>query len=309
MSDPNVIAVVAAYHPGAELDHNIDVLLEQVAGVIVVDDGSHVARRLLRTRAGLDIVDLDQNRGIATALNVGVQEAMNRYASQWILTMDQDSRLGRDYVQRALTTAREAAAAGIRIACVSAEFHNGRRIRMRGTRAGFSLLFDAMTSGSLIPRQVLEKTGGFEEALVIDAVDTEFNLRTWSSGLVQLAGAGCNLGHELGERRPLRVLGWQPRVRGHLLEIYYHSPLRTYYMVRNNLTIWRRWHRRFPLWCLRRAGMEAEGLIVALVYGPQRGRHLVAMIAGYRDGLRGRLGTIPNGLAIRLRTRVRPSTG
>lgn len=301
---PGVTAVVAAYRVGDAFADNVDALLEQVERVVVVDDGSGTARGVLGERVDgvVELVELPWNRGIASALNAGVARALSVADARWVLTMDQDSRLGPRYVTRALEALEAARHRGVTAAGVSAASHNGVALRTGTPARGLATLFDAMQSGTLYPSSVLAGRDGFEEDLVIDAVDTEFHVRLRAEGLPVLAGEGLDLEHELGDRRPLRILGHQPRYRGRLLEIYYHAPFRTYYMTRNNLVVFRRWRSRFPRWCHQRVLLEAEGLAVALVFGPHRLRHLVAALAGWADAVRGRRGRIPDVLARLLRT-------
>ena len=296
-----VIAVVAAYAPGPGIVETLDSLRRQCERVIVVEDGTKTLDPRDPSLVGVEVMRLPRNRGIAAALNTGIRRVLEAEPEPLILTMDQDSVISDDYVDRARAELTAARAAGIRVGAVGAESHNGQRLRMMRTRLrGHDLLFDPMQSGTLYPSETFASIGLLEEDLVIDAVDTEFNLRMLEAGLAQLAAPGADLGHELGEMRPLTVFGWNPRLRGRPLRIYYHSPYRTYFIVRNNVTLWRRYARRFPRWVSRRATLEFESAAVCLVYGPDRRRHVIAMATGVRHALRGRLGPMLPSLRERL---------
>jgi rhamnosyltransferase len=176
-------------------------------------------------------------------------------------------------------------------------------MRLMNTCVGaHRLLFDPMQSGTLYPAETFEAIGLLEEDFVIDAVDTEFNLRMLAAGLVQVAIPGGDLGHELGATRPLTIAGWNPRLRGKPMRIHYHSPYRTFFITRNNITLWRRYARRFPRWIARRATLELESAAVCLVFGPHRRLHLRAMGAGIADALRSKVGRMPDRLRSRLRS-------
>lgn len=300
-SRKRVVGVVAAHAPGAGISQTLAALAEQCDRVIVVEDGTDSLDPADPPVMGVEIIRLPENRGIAAALNRGIREALIADDDALVLTMDQDSVLSDGYVDRARSELAAARSAGIRVGAVGAESHNGQSMKLMKTSIrGHRLLFDPMQSGTLYPSTTFRTMGLLEEELVIDAVDMEFNLRMLAAGLAQVAIPGGELHHELGETRPLTLLGWNPKLRGRPLRIHYHSPYRTYFIVRNNITLWRRYMRRFPRWIVRRATLEVESAVVCLVYGPQRCRHFAAMVAGARDAGAKRLGPMPAALLRRL---------
>lgn len=293
-TDGQVIAVVAAFRPGPGFAATLEALAAQTDRVIVVDDGSDAFAADSSLRSLATILALPENRGIAAALDHGIRAALEADPAALVLTMDQDSVIPPGYVAKARATLAAARAAGLSVGSVSAETHNGHPLRyLRAAPGGFRLLFDPMQSGTLFPAGTFAALGLFDEALVIDAVDTDFNLRMHVARLLPLAGAACDLRHELGTMRPLTVFGWNPVFRGTRMRIHYHSPYRTYFITRNNATLWRRYLRRAPVWLTRRAWLEVESAAVCLLYGPHRRRHVVAMAAGLRDAARGALGPMP----------------
>jgi rhamnosyltransferase len=275
--------------------------LPQCDRVIVVEDGTCLLDPGSPPVAGVEVIRLDENRGIAAALNTGIRAALAAGDDPLILTMDQDSVICEGYVRRGVEEIETARSHGIRVGAVGAESHNGQPMRLMKTSiAGHRLLFDPMQSGTLYPSATFAHIGLLQEDLVIDAVDMEFNLRMLASGLAQIAIPGGDLHHELGETRPLRLLGWNPKLHGRPLRIHYHSPYRTYFIVRNNVILWRQYARTFPRWIARRAVLEVESAVVCLVYGPRRRQHLVAMVAGVRDARAKRLGSMTAMLRSRL---------
>ncbi|WP_309076188.1 glycosyltransferase [Paenarthrobacter sp.] len=297
-----VCGVVSAFNPGPENVANVEWLLRFVDHVVVVDDGSpaDVSQPLAdMEKLGAVIVRLDTNSGIARALNVGVKEAVRRWNPQWVLTMDQDSRLTGDYVTAALATARSSRDPGS-VAMVCAESHNNIPLPTWGGQDE-PQIFDPMTSGTLVRTDVFESVGYFDEGFFIDCVDSEFNARLREHGLRALAGRGCNLEHSLGNARPMKILGWHARVGPKKLFVYYHAPFRVYYITRNSLVLARRYASKQPKWVLRRIYMEIQSHVVRFGFGPNRRKHLIAAIAGVRDALRQRMGKIDDSLAARLR--------
>lgn len=300
---PTVAAVVSSFNPGPELVQNVRALLQQVRRVTVVDDGStHDVTGFLNAAkdAGATVICLDRNSGIAAALNAGIRATILEGDTEWILTMDQDSRLGQGYVEHALNTvasSRRPESVGL----VSAESHNGAGVKLYRSRHGEPEVFDPMQSGSLTRTQALAKVGLLDEHFFIDCVDSEFNARLRREGYRLLAGLGCDLTHSLGESRPLRVLGWHAAIGKKKLNVYYHSPFRVYYISRNILVLAKRYVRTQPGWVARRLFMEVQSHIIRFVYGPRRRSHLLAFVHGSRDGVLNHLGKINPGLEQRLR--------
>lgn len=281
---PGVVAVVTAHNPDERLATLVDQLAPQVAGVVVVDDGSTSGLDVIDTladRPGVRLVR-QPNAGVAAALNAGVNAAFADGADA-VLTLDQDSGLPATYVARAVQAWQDAVSRRIPVAFVSAVTYSGRRAPTRGTVRGFARAFDPMQSGSLVPASTYADVGCYDESLVIDAVDSEFTVRCLAAGLEPLVAPGCHLDHGMGERTARRVLGRD-------LAYNRHSPNRVYYMARNGTLLARRHARSQPRWVLRRLAEEARAHTLRLALDPERTQLARAAFAGLRDGLRGRTG-------------------
>lgn len=297
-----VAGVVSVFNPATDSIANVRSLLEYVPNVVVVDDGSSndVGSILAEmTAAGAIVVSLETNSGIAAALNAGIKVARDRWAPEWVITMDQDSRFDSEYIRHAL----EAEASSLSretVGMICAESHNGFLLPVLNDSAEREI-FDPMQSGTLIRTAVFDKLGYLDESLFIDCVDTEFNARLRNAGFRAIAAPGCDLQHSLGDARPLRVFKWHVRIGQKPLFVYYHAPFRVYYITRNSLVVARRYFRRQPGWVMRRMTMELQSLILRMVYGPHRYRHAIATVNGLRAAMRGRMGKIDEKLAARLR--------
>ncbi len=318
-----VVAVIACLDPPAALVDSVREVLLQVDLVVAVDDGSADRTGVLAELQASGATVLHQaNAGIAAALNAGIRVAREQGADV-ILTLDQDSRLGAGYVAAALATLDAAAAGGIPVAFVSAKSYSGHRGPTDGwARAGvdppardgvdaastppgrvvtrLARAFDPMQSGWVVPVSTFDRVGPLEEDLVIDGVDSEFTARCRAAGLDPVIGPGCLLEHGQGERMPARLLGRPVIVHGLPVAYNRHAPTRVYYMARNGTIITRRHLVRQPRWVLRRLVQETQAHGIRLLFDPQRGRLVAAVLAGWRDGLRSRTGHIPADLAQRL---------
>src|SRR5271170_4257355 len=91
-----VWAVVVTHNPTPDFEQNVRALIPQVKRVIIVDNQSSPAiQEFVGTVASTyesEIIWSQQNLGIASALNLGVDLALTSNACQWILMLDQDSR-------------------------------------------------------------------------------------------------------------------------------------------------------------------------------------------------------------------------
>ena len=184
-----VCAVMVTYNPRATFIENIAAVAAQVGHVVVVDNGSsgeteqHLQE--LDTRPGCTVIRNRQNLGIAAALNLGVNHAIEA-GCDWIATFDQDSRVSDGFISQMLETYQQAPhpekIAVIAPTCVDRE--SGNRIRMLRSSNGEVLL--AMTSGSMMPSSAIRDIGRFDESLFMDYVDVEFCLRARQKGMLIL---------------------------------------------------------------------------------------------------------------------------
>ncbi|PZU46385.1 MAG: hypothetical protein DI566_07795 [Microbacterium sp.] len=286
-SADGTVAVISAYHPPSDLAGRAQELLDQVERVIVVDDGSDAVRTWEVTSSRLETIDLRQNRGIAGALNAGLERAA-QLGARFALVLDQDSIVPTGYVERARAFMEGSLAAGSPVAAVAPALVEGDEISViSGGRP-----LDPIQSGQVILLAAFDKIGPLADDFVIDAVDSEYTLRARSAGYEIYLVPGLELGHSLGELRPLIVFGRHRRILGRQRYWRYHAPFRTYYMVRNGLLLWRRHRRGAVLWLMRRTAYLLVDVSYTSLASPDRRAQFVAAAHGFRDAVRGRSGRI-----------------
>lgn len=295
---PNVIAVVPTYHPGPEVEGHLRALAEQVDRVVAVDDGSGPAaddRLAAIAQAGVEVIRLDRNSGIARALNTGIDVALRRGA-EYVLTIDQDTELPPGYVAACLATFAKANAV-TRLGIVCTDRVNGApSLPTWQSPEGIGLVPEAIQSGMVFTRRCLEVVGPFDERLVIDCVDTEYCIRARDRGFRIGVAHGTDINHALGEMVPYRPFGLRLRNRNGTYLYQYHSPFRQYYIVRNNIDLVFRTARRHPRWALAVVKRQIGPAIDAVASGPGRLRHAIATAAGAWHGFLRIRGPIPPGL-------------
>lgn len=305
MTKPNerVVAVVVTFHPDPEtLLPLLDSLASQVFRTIVVDNTPAECGDLPLVAncdpARLEFIRLGSNTGIAKALNVGIQRAV-QLDPAYVLLSDQDSLPAQDMVARLLESARELIKAGRRVGAIGPVFtdqHTGTTYPFQAQIPGKffygHLRADAghpiveavtlITSGMLIPVRSLVACGAMREDFFIDQVDIEWCHRVRAQGY-ELFGAGrARMFHRMGDAR-LKVwyFGWRSESA--------YVPVRVYYRLRNFVAIC-----RLPFvrtrWKIRSAWYWLGFLYSQVVFGQQRARALKMGILGLWDGLRGRMG-------------------
>lgn len=278
----------------------MQLLQRQVDQLIVVDDGSGVAGDDVLSqvqRMGATVIRLEQNAGIATALNRGIERALANGA-EFVLTLDQDTSLPPDYVTTALSVF-ESANPVTRLGMVVVDGVNGApAIPAWIAPDGSGLVTEAIQTGMLTSRECIEAAGLLDERLVIDCVDTEYCLRVRETGYRIAVARGTDIVHAIGRRAELRPLGIPMRHRstGRIATYQYHSPFRRYYIARNNVDLIFRYARRHPRWVLAVVKREAGGMIVSVLSGPNRLGHLLAVVIGTTHGILRRRGMIPSWL-------------
>lgn len=192
--------------------------------VILVDNTPSRDLKIFATN--IQYIPLLENVGIAKALNVGFQVAKD-LQSEWILTMDQDSELSPEMISQYLdflSTNSE----NIGLLAPLINMYAGEKKQISNT---YSIIDEAITSGSLINMKAFEAVGGFKEELFIDGVDFEFcwNLKKHGYLIYQLNYVVMQ--HQLGETKEYKFFG------KHLFYVTNHNFIRRYYITRNSLYI------------------------------------------------------------------------
>ncbi|MCH6469673.1 glycosyltransferase [Sinomonas terrae] len=289
-----VVAVITALNPPVDLPHRVESLQSQVDLVIIVDDGSRSESSsdifLELDRIGAQVLHHEENSGIAAALNTGVRAAL-AHDAKTVLTLDQDSTLAADYVQQCLDSLQKAAMAGRRVGFVCAQRMNGIDVPAFKGRNGIEP-YDPMQSGMLIPVETFNRVGLFEEALFIDAVDSEFTLRVRHAGWTVEFAEGTDLEHGLGEQTPKTLFGRTLTREGAPVFFAAHSPIRLYYVTRNRIITNARYARHYPSWVLHRVVDDAVFASRNVVFGPAKWKSAKAIAHGFADGIRRRNGKI-----------------
>lgn len=252
--DIRVCAVIVAYHPYIEeLETLITYSRSQVSELLVIDNGFGETPGLgeYLTDPSIPYIGLPENIGLAAAQNIGIAWAKERGFSH-ILFLDQDSIPQRNMVKRLIEALIDLEDSGTKVAAVGPLAVDSRTQRMlpfinfrkfyvkkiyclrervwQYARADFLI-----SSGMLVPLRIFDQVGMMDDRLFIDSVDMEWCFRIQHQGFSLYGICDARLLHRLGDR--VITIGERKP-----FNIYQHSPLRQYYMMRNRILLYRRYY-------------------------------------------------------------------
>jgi rhamnosyltransferase len=301
-SATTVCAVIVSYHPEpAALLSLVEGLTAQVGALVLVDNASEGSWQQAlgekMSAAGGALLHQTHNIGLAAAQNIGIDWARSN-GYRYVLLLDQDSEPGAGIVM-SLLSALQTLSTTIKVAAVGPRFHDRRedrdapfvRIRFPVNRKLWCesdsqpIACDFLiSSGALIPMEVLERVGPMDAGLFIDNVDLEWGFRAHAHGYALYGVCTATMNHRLGDSRRELPFG--------LGQVVVHGPVRLYYMMRNRLRLYAMPHTPGAWVAQDLPRVLVKLFLFGVLIGP-RARNLRCMLRGRWDGLRGRQGACP----------------
>lgn len=296
----SVCALVVTHHPeGKRLLKVIEALRSQVDRVLIIDNGSNDSTRSrlqgLAKENDCVLLENDKNLGLAAAYNQGIRWA-NKNRFLHILFLDQDSVSLPSMVRRLLGAIKKLDSDEARIAGVGPVIFDPRL----GERRPF-VTFSALgvkrracdprqsdkeiaadfliSSGMLAKTSVFDLVGTFDEGLFIDNVDLEWCFRASAKGYKCYGICGAELEHHLADKVKCIWLGRS-------IPIYYHSPVRQYYIMRNRILLYRKQYSP-KAWIVQDIPRALFKSIVFSIFSDQRLENIKMMCLGIVHGLQG----------------------
>lgn len=215
-----VCSVTVLYNFNEENINNLKTYEEYVDKVIVVDNSisSEYYKKYFSQLSNYYYISMDGNKGIAEALNVGIEYAINN-EYDWVLTMDQDSKFTNNLIDEYFKNIRND------VFIYSPNYLIDRR-KEKKYKKDNQIIYWTMTSGNLLNISLYKKIGKFKENFFIDGVDYEYCLRGKKMEYKILQCNNALLRHNPGITKEKKFLWWQYKYG-------YMSPLRMYYQIRN----------------------------------------------------------------------------
>ena len=288
-----VAAIIVSYNPDKNLLDSVNLLISQVEKIIIVDNGSiEEKRKDISSIKDIDnerieVIFNEENLGIATALNIGVREALKQ-GFNWILTMDQDSKASKDMVEKMFEVYNNIDEKERKsILSIFPNFVDERiqSIEENSVMNTYEYVDADITSGNLVKAEVFDKVGFFDDSLFIDLVDTDFCMRLNEKNIKMIKVRDAILYHSLGESQSVKSIFGKFNTSN-------HSALRRYYMTRNRFYIWEK-YKDLNSFTLNRDKKLFKKEFIKIILGEKDKVNKIKMVfkryKDYKKGIRGKL--------------------
>ncbi|WP_195955615.1 glycosyltransferase family 2 protein [Clostridium saudiense] len=288
-----VAAIIVSYNPDNNLFDSVNLLINQVNKIIIVDNGSKDEKiKNINSIANIDkekiqVIFNKENLGIATALNIGVKEALAQ-DYKWILTMDQDSKASINMIEKMFEVYKGISKDDRKdILSIFPNFVDERiqSIEENSDMKAYEYVDADITSGNLLKAEVFDKIGFFDDSLFIDLVDTDFCMRLNEKNIKMIKVRDAILYHSLGESQSVKSIFGKFNTSN-------HSALRRYYMTRNRFYTWEK-YKDLNSFTLNRDKKLFKKEFVKIILGEEDKINKIKMVfRGYKDykkGIRGKL--------------------
>jgi len=257
----NIAAIVVFYNPIYEdVLKNLESYATHCDQLIIVDNSTQCTKKLIDiidSKYNLCYINNNSNLGIATALNIGCDKAI-QLGYDWTLTMDQDSEFVnfKQYKECLFIhyNSKEIAIIAVDNICLTsykkelskffdkkfiedyAENHMRELIAKSSVFQSIEADF-VITSGNFLNLKLFNKIGRFEDKLFIDEVDFDYCAKCLINNYKIIKFINIKIIHQLGNY-----------VNG----INQHNYMRKYYIFRNNLYMASKYGKKFPIYSYKK---------------------------------------------------------
>ncbi len=278
----NTAGVVVLFNPERNVVENILSYLDQIKFLYIVDNSeksaSYITGFISENENKLEYIFNGENLGVAAALNIGAQKAVNAGYS-FLLTMDQDSKVPSGMVESLIEAAQKHDDTGI----VSPLHANKYGTHIKQDMPDFSEVVSVMTSGNLLSLDAYKTVGGFLEDFFIDYIDIEYCIRLIHNNYKVIRLNNLVMQHneaDLSEKKFFFVRYYPQN----------HAPFRIYYKTRNLLLLRKicKTVYMFPL--KREYGLYFRTLIKIILFEKHKFLKSKMAVLGMLDYFKGRKG-------------------
>lgn len=263
--------VVVWYNPTNKDIKNIETYIDDVEKLYIVDntEGKDNKDKVPKSKK-IEYIFQNENMGIAKALNIACQKAINE-KFQFILTMDQDSSFCNDDLKKMKSIASKQDLTKIGII---SPWHK-TKLKIEKPKDSIDYPLDVMTSGNILNLDIYKKLKGFKEFLFIDGVDIEYCLNLKKNGYRVMRINTIEMQHDLGDIFYRKFFNKEFMCDN-------HNYLRIYYMTRNYRYIKSKYRDIAPEFC--DILVKIKGLIFKIIfYEDDKYRKLRSIILGIID--------------------------
>lgn len=290
-SKKEVCAIITTYEPEASLRSLIAAAIQQVDRVFLINDsGSCEARKALDKEfadvSELEIHHMPVNSGIAAALNCGLRAARSRQYEKALL-LDDDTRISAHLVDTLVQAwerlEKERRNPGVIGVSRSEVLLPANKPDDKKPETGWRPARGVITAGSIVDVEFADGIGGFREEFIIDAVDYEFCARVRRAGLLVARLTKPLIEQPVGNKTTTALAGFRFSTTN-------HSPLRRYYMYRNNVIFAKEQFFNDPMLSMAILWFLVKTVCLVVCFETQRPRKIKAVFFGVLDGIRSQTG-------------------
>lgn len=279
-----VAAVIVTYNPSKGFEGNIKAINKLVDETIVVDNGSNDEKinMLNDLKDRVSLIKLNENKGIAYALNRGIEYAEDKGYS-WVLTLDHDSIPDEDMLKSMINTYNSLSEdEKQQIVMITPKHIEEKSTEDLVNEQDYEYVLTEITSGALTKTSYY-RDNKYDEKLFIDLVDHDFCLAINRDGHKIIRVNNAILKHNLGESKSYNILGITITPTN-------HSPVRRYYMTRNRYYIWHKYNSDFPQWVKKDKMRFISETIKIIFFEKDKINKLKMIIKGKHDYKKGSWG-------------------
>lgn len=267
----NTFVVIVTYNPDIRLCESLNVINSIFNNILIIDNNSSIDVKLLINNDNIQFIKNIDNLGIAKALNIGAEYAINKGAL-WLLMFDQDT-IPRSDILDIYRSIYDQYPNKDHIGQIGVSFPH-----LYTNTSHFKEVNVLITSGTLLSLAAFNEAGNFREDFFIDGIDFEYSLRLRLREYVNLLSSEYAISHKLGELKSKKFTFFTVKSTN-------HSPLRRYYMARNHVIITKLYFLHFPIWILKKNLFMIQILLRMLIVDDQKYLKLKNTCRGIAEGL------------------------
>ncbi|MDR3651979.1 MAG: hypothetical protein P4L34_03300 [Paludibacter sp.] len=223
-----ILGVITSFFPDIdELERNINSFISDIEYLIIWEntpkEKSYIYKLIEKLNSNkIEVRTTGKNEYLAVPFNLCAKYAKEHNFTH-LLTMDQDSTFSTSHFERYLQLIENLL--DKKVAAFGPNSTSREQNKVNNGEVDYIFI-----SGAIYPIHVFLELQGFNENLVIDAIDTDYCLRAKDVGYQVIVIREVNLEHQMG----YHYKHWTG------LKIVPYSAQRTYYYIRNTLWLWNR---------------------------------------------------------------------
>ncbi len=233
--DDKTFIIIVFYNPTEEDIKHAQMLSERYDGVVVDNSSSPSCDSSMFSR--FKYIANNKNLGIAEAQNKGIAEALKNSGTQFVVFIDQDSRLAPDYPEKIADEFADISKTHMKLALLGPTIINNETneayqsvFHPDNSNERFTRRREIISSGSCMSHEAIEKVGVNNSRMFIDYVDFDWCWRANAMGYECGTTKALSINHKVG--------------RGELhfgkINVSISAPFRYYYQYRNYQWLLRR---------------------------------------------------------------------